>query len=388
MRQSGIQEVQGVQELFILLSLLFLSGGAPWGQLAGGAAFGAALSVHYGSLLVAPACLYMLYSRNREPGVAGRIRASVRFFAPQLLLGAAITAWLVWAFRSAERPVAEVLVYLRGIAPLPTTLTLGGALGSAYSIVETLFGCVACGWPLAAALVAAIGAAHALRESPTATLVWVVFPLPYLLYIGMVGVPDPLAHMTFLAPPLAFFAAAGMELPARLVQRLRYSSRGSVAWFAMTVCGGAAILGSLSAFYLIGLQRLWKEAPREAYRRYSAEPLIAASRWINESLPTDVVVVQPRRVPNVNRLASEHLRRPIIFQEGRYFLLRTYRRWTPMNLSSYAPLTTELLERLLREGTRVVAFDHDLARQYGVRATPAPPSWGAPMPLFVLALPR
>jgi hypothetical protein len=41
----------------------------------------------------------------------------------------------------------------------------------------------------------------------------------------------------------------------------------------------------------------------------------------------------------VNRLPSEHLRRPIIRQGGNYLLMRRYDRWTPLNLHSYEALT-------------------------------------------------
>jgi hypothetical protein len=391
MRQSGIQEIYAAQGFFLLLGLYLLSGGTAWRQLAGSTAYAAAVSIHSASLFVLPACLYLLYSRDPWQGAASRRRATLTFLAPQALLGLVTLGWLSWAFRSLESPLQEAFIYLRGIAPVPRPDSPWQLIHGLGATARSLFDAANCGWPVAVALAAVIGAILCTRHSPRAALLWTAFVAGYLVYEALLGKSlDRRAYLVYFAPPLAFFAGGAIAAALAALRKLQRSSRVPAGLVRSMVNVGctASILTGLGAFYATSLLRVREEAPRDEIRRYAADPLVVASRWIKESLPKETVVVQPRSVDNVNRLPSEHLHRPIIFQNGQYLLMRRYERWTPLNLRSYAQLTREELERLFSEGRPIVAFDLDLAREFALEAQRLPPSLGARAPLFQLVSPH
>src|SRR5262245_32612031 len=158
MRQSGTQEIYALQTFFLMLAIHLLCRDGDAATTAGGAAYGVALTVHSASLLVAPAVLYLLWSDARRSRTkTTRWRATLLFVAPQVLLGLVVVACLCWAFRGSEQPLNETFLYLRGIAPLPSAISMGQFAKGLALTARTLFYPEVVGWPAAIAVVTAAG---------------------------------------------------------------------------------------------------------------------------------------------------------------------------------------------------------------------------------------
>ena len=351
---AGIQEVYAPQTFVVLLSVWLLLRGSRVAVLLSGLAFAFAMTVHNGTLFTLPAFVYLLLWKLPPESRWRRLAAWV---LPNVVVAGVVIAVMVWIFRGEEAPVGEAIVYLRGIAPFDVPFTIGGFFSGLVGGVGSFFAPRVTGTPWIA-LVMLAGAVHAAVRSRSNLVFWALFSIVYVLYeAALQHNLEPGLYMPYVAPTAAALAAYGVvavkELIVRAMTRVLPPARARVVGILAIVVVGLAVTG----FYAANLWYTVGRHPRQAIASFGSHPLIVASRWIDENMPEDTIVVQSSGVDNVNLLPSQHLRRPIIRQDGRWLLLKRYRDYTPMNLGSYERLTQARLEALLAEGRTVVVYD-------------------------------
>lgn len=344
--QGCIQEVYALQLCGLVASARQASRARPGRAFAAGALFGGAIAVHSGSLLVSPAVLWLVWSA----APSDRWRRLGLWCA-----GVTLTASLLFCglWYMARRPgLGPFVHYLRGIAPAPGLPSLDG--------LRALFGGLLSADALGGAGVASLGAALVgvwlTRHQHKLGLVLALWAAGFVLYEVALGFNvDPGVYLVYVLPPLALLVA---QAAVGLVQRT-----GRL--------GGCGVLAALALYALYGWLTVAPRLPPDLAARFKTEPLVRASLALRDTLPPDAVVVQAAGVRNVNLLPSLHLRRPIILQDGRFWLMQPYHAGQPINQGSFVPLTRPGLRALLAQGRVVVLYDGALLqRSPGLHAQP------------------
>jgi hypothetical protein len=193
------------------------------------------------------------------------------------------------------------------------------------------------------------------QRTPRVLGFWGLFPAPFLVYeLLLREAVDPGACLPFVLPPLAALAGYGVAAIANPTTRLHVVGMVlALAWLASLVAPSVARFA-----------REWDD-PRQATTAHFT-PLVLAAVWMAANLPEQAVVVGPPLPVNPNVVPYYSRRRPIILPDRLPMLLRDPRPYTPMNLSSYEPLTTGRLRTLIDEGVPVYALrDNPIARREG-----------------------
>lgn len=359
--QGGMQEVYAPQAFFILLALWFLSGELRTRTSLSGLVFAFALLIHSGTILTLPAIVVLIFRGTwRQPRES--IRSALAFVLPNLAVGVLCLVTVVIVFRTEADPLQAALAYLRGIAPTPPSPDPARFPISIAQRLRAFFSEPIVGMPLFFSILAGYGLVAAAARHSLFFFLWATFPALFLLYESLLGrSPDPGAYAVYYAPPLAAFSSYGI---LRMVERLSTWRTERVSPRRLRFVSRSLALILLTVPLVHNYRALAHSFPRRRIEEFDSHPYVRASRWINRTLPPEVIVVQPFDVPNVNLLPSLHLRRPVIFQHGKLYLQKPSRPWLPMNLNSYEVLTKARLLSLIREEhARLIVFETALARK-------------------------
>ncbi|MFP4058549.1 MAG: hypothetical protein ACLF0G_16910 [Candidatus Brocadiia bacterium] len=376
-RQAATQEVYTCQAALALLALFVLLGEGRRRAVWSGVAFGAAVATHNASLLLVPAFLVALWARGsfRRDGLRWALAAAVV---------CAVAAGALFALvpgKPGEGRASYVAGYLRGSSPR----ALHGALAEPRFLAHSLRGMyrrlftqdvAMCRLARAAAplgtspmhLVAALaGLALCARLGLWPGLLWAVYTLPFLAHEVALGRNlDYGLYVPFVLPPLASLSAVAVAAMGRL-RGLQWGRRFLQAFAALALLLPSGVLA----------WRHWDAVERGAGEHFGRTTLVAA--WAADHLPPDAVLLAPADEPNVNLVPYYAERRHAYLSGGAWMLFVPRGPFTPLNLSSFEPLTTERLRELLEAGHTVWAFEpQPLARAEPGRLDPAAFAWGQP----------
>ncbi len=357
-RQSGTQEVYALQTAGLLGSVLVAGLRGSRAQALGGALFGTTLAVHQGSLFIAPALAYRVYTRGGARAV----------FAWGYWAAATLALWyvlvgLLLPYQSGETAVAEWLGYLRGISPgfgelsaatLPTAL--GGLLGRISDPgIPMGFGPVATGptglsvFVLCAALA---GVVFAYRRRVDVALFWCLYAAFYFVYEVTLGAAlDWGVYLPMVAVPVCVLASEFVEgASGWIAARVEASQARGIAQCVLTALLVAPALGVIATH--------WSDPEAEFARHHTPNTL--AAMWLGDRLPPNAILIVPPDEPNANAIPYYAKRTPVMFVEGRYPTLHRDRGpYTPLSPRSYEPLGTAALTALLDQGVPVYGFAPD-----------------------------
>jgi hypothetical protein len=324
-----------------------------------GLLYGCALAAHNSSVFLLPALALLALPKRREAGVVRPLVVWLGYAVLSLGFVYAIGVSLLPA--EPGRRLAEVAAYLRGMPPGFEVAALGdtaGLLEAARGIARRLgsgdiavtrgplaTGPVGASWLHA---VAAVAGGAVLLRVPRVLGFWLLWVLPFLAYELALGWNlDYGVYLVFVMPPLAALCASG----AAWLGGLRPPS----SRLAQVLLVLLLLLPSATQ-----IARHWED-PLHDRRRHDSEPTLAAA-WAARSLPEDAIVIQSRREWNSNLLPLYAERQHVARTGSRLRLFRDRGPWTPMKPEVYEPLTTRLLQELLRAGRPVFAFEPDPLR--------------------------
>ena len=363
-RHAGGQEVYALQLGAVLAAAVVAASRVPRKHALAGCAFGAALSVHNGSVFLAPAMAFLVAAPLGSARDRGRALAAWAVAAAAVVaIHYAVLAWLLPPPAPGATRVGELLTYLRGLPPALDLAPLtdprhtfeatGGVLARLTDAeIPVTRGPAATGttglssFALAAA---AVGLVLQARRSPAVAAFFALWATPFLVYeIALGWNLDYGVYLVFLLPPAVVLAAEAAWWPAA-----RFGRAGAVAT--------AVVLVLLAVPAALRLQAQWPEPGFDRLRHDSAATL--AARWAAESLPADAVIVQPRSEWNANLLPLYAKRRHVARSGGGLKLFEDRGSGTPMRPDSYRLLDTKALRELLDAGVPVFAFEPDPLRE-------------------------
>jgi hypothetical protein len=306
-----------------------------------------------------PALALLAVPKRRESSVVRPLAVWLGCTALSLAFVYAIGVSLLPA--EPGRRLAEVASYLRGMPPGFEVAALGDASGlleAARGIAHRLgsgdiavtrgplaTGPVGASWLHALAAIAGLAV---LFRVPRAAGFWLLWALPFLGYELALGWNlDYGVYLVFVMVPLSALCACAAGWLGGLGHPF-----GRVAQ--------ALLLLLLLLPSAMQVAAHWGD-PELDRRRHDSETTLAAA-WAAQSLPEDAVVIQSRREWNSNLLPLYAERQHVARAGSRLRLFRDRGPWTPMKPDVYEPLTTELLQQLLRAGRPVFAFEPDPLR--------------------------
>ena len=358
-RQSTTQEVYALQCAGMLASVLIVQCRFRFSVLLCAFVFGTTVAVHQGALFIAPALLYRhLQDRDGPRAVAFAWGVGI-----VVLAWIGVIGWL-FPFRSEATRIQELVAYLSSIAPhigsvAPSDLARSGA--------ELLHRLTSSGIPMTRGptatgptglngitlAVALLGAGMSLTRNRPLALFWLLYAAPFFCYELAVGVGvDWGVYLPFAVPPVAVFATEAISRACEFAQQ-HFPRVGPLV----------RALPSLATLVLIApslwlLASHWDDPHKDELDHY--RPHTLAALWIAQHAPADTITISPRAEPNANLLPYYGRRTPLVLAKGRYpMVLEDRGPYTPMNLRSYARVTTRELTRWLGEGQTVLAFEID-----------------------------
>jgi hypothetical protein len=358
-RQASSQEVYAFQTLLLLLSIFILLARLEHGAIYSGVVYGCAVAAHSASLFLLPAIAYAVIEfapRSRDL----RVRSLLIWLSAA---GATCVSFclLIYLILPAAHQ-AEFLAYLRGISPSPPFESWSAGFWArsirrlflrlsslSVPVSRGAMATTPLGLSLFHLLAAGLGMVLCLRLATRQGVFWLLYLAPYTLYEVLLGMNlDHGIYLPLVLPPLWSFTAFAVlaSFKGREPRRLRSPS---------IALRSAVLLSFLapSAFLIV---RHWSDPERDAVAHYT--PATLGAIWMSRNLPQDALVIQSSKEWNGN-LLPYYSRRPHVLRSGPLLLFVDRGKFTPMNLSSYEPLTTDFLRSVIASGRPVYAFERE-----------------------------
>ncbi|MGH9866907.1 MAG: hypothetical protein ACREAA_01915 [Candidatus Polarisedimenticolia bacterium] len=336
---SGIQEVYALAGALGLASMLAAWSAGTIPAAVAGALFGAALATHTGMFFLLPAFIVAV-ATQANPSMRWRRLATAGLAGMVVPMAAVI--WVAAVLPGPDRGGPGLTAYLVGIAPIPSAPEGFGLLAS---LGRTLQGAAAETMrPGAPTLVLAACTALAWLRGARVAAFWLVYASPYLVYETVIGWNvDPGVHVVFAGPAFAAMLGCGVA---------------SLESWRPRILRGVTLAAVLMALIPAVLHSVQASGPVLSRASFLESEPVATLRALRSEAPPNAVVVQPPGVDNVNLVPAYAGRRPVILQEGRYLLFEGLP-GSPLNLGSFSLLTSQTLERLMREGIPVLSLVPD-----------------------------
>lgn len=157
---------------------------------------------------------------------------------------------------------------------------------------------------------------------------------------------DSGVYLVFLLPPVCLLASASLW---PVLSRLSYGP------FARTATALAlAVIVLIPSLTLTASH--WHEPEADVVAHYNDDTVTAI--WASRNLEDDAIVIESREERNINLLPYYSKRRHAFWYGDRLLLFKGFnRKYTPLNLSAFEPLTTEVLASHLERGGAIYGLD-------------------------------
>jgi len=304
--------------------------------------YGLAVATHNSALFTFPVMIYLLYIRKKKSLYKGLLRwtgisaVTILFFC--------IIIYMLYPAKTTGNHLLEFLSYIRGIAPgidISGSISFKFLSNSIVSLFKRLIVFNDLSLTPVHFIFSAIGSFYCFRIRRESFNLLMIYMAPYLAYEIMLGINlDHGLYIPFFLIPFFFLLAQGIyNLPRITGKKIRKRT----FWIYLLIVLLILVTPSLGLI----IRNLDKT---EIDKRDHFSGTVPIAVWMDENLPEDAVVIQPRDEWNVNLLPYYSNRRHI-YRFGEDLMIFNYRGpFTPMNENSYSRLTTSDLEELIISG--------------------------------------